>query len=426
MAEEVEKKDSPNYKWIALLLLWVAFFLQQGTRQVYSGTNSFIRADLGFSDAQIGLIGTVFTFVYGICVPFAGLAADLFRRKWMVAIGVLVFCSGIFCSGFATSLAMLLLFYSVLNGLGQTFYYPSATSLIGQLHRESRATALSLLQLGLYIGIIGCTWASGWMGEMGASSWRLPYKLFGGIGIAWAVALVFLLKDTKPVAVPGATKKPGIVETVSAIVKKPSAILLAVGLGMFIYVDVGFKTWMPGYLRSATFEQDFLWLKQNVAWLRGAPELFAVLWHYLGAICGVMIGSRISDRLVKRRPGIRMEMNIAGLLLGIPFILLMARAQSLVACCVGMCLFGIFRGVYDSNLLASLFDVIKPRFHATAAGVMLCCGFVFGSTSSTVLGWMKGHFSLQAGFMSLAGFYLLGAVVIGVARVFFLKRDHEG
>ena len=425
MANEA-KTENPNYKWIALLLLWVAFFLQQGTRQVYSGTNSFIRADLGFSKEQIGLVGTVFTFMYGICVPFAGLAADLFRRKWMVAVGVLVFCSGIFCSGFATSLASLLVFYGILNGLGQTFYYPSATSLIGQLHRESRATALSLLQLGLYVGIIGCTWASGWMGELSASSWRLPYKVFGGLGILWAVALVFLLKDTKPVAAPGTQAKPGIGETVGAIVKKPSAILLAVGLGMFIYVDVGFKTWMPAYLRSDVFAPGFEQLKANLPWLRGAPELFAVVWHYLGAILGVMAGSRISDRFAKVRPGIRMETNIAGLLLGIPFIVLMAQASTLLLCCVGMFLFGVFRGVYDSNLLASLFDVINPRYHATAAGVMLCCGFVFGSTSSAVLAWMQEHFGAQAGFTSLAGFYLAGAVVIGVARIFFLKRDHEG
>ena len=148
MAMELQK-EGKSYKWIALLLLWVAFFLQQGTRQVYSGTNSFIQSNLGFSNEQIGWIGTVFMFVYGICVPFAGLAADLFRRKWMITIGVLVFCGGIFLSGFVTTFAMLLLFYSVLNGLGQTFYYPSATSLISQLHRDSRATALSLLQIGL-------------------------------------------------------------------------------------------------------------------------------------------------------------------------------------------------------------------------------------------------------------------------------------
>ena len=38
--------------------------------------------------------------------------------------------------------ALLILTYGILNGFGQTFYYPSATSLISQLHAESRAIFL--------------------------------------------------------------------------------------------------------------------------------------------------------------------------------------------------------------------------------------------------------------------------------------------
>ena len=422
----MEQNENRNYKWIALLLLWVAFFLQQGTRQIFSATLPSIRTGFGATPTEIGVVGTVFTFMYGICVPFAGIAADLLRRKWMVAVGVLVFCSGIFLSGFVSSIGLLLCTYGILNGLGQTFYYPSATSLIGQLHKDTRATALSLLQLGLYMGIIGCTWASGWMAEAGAEGWRLPFKLFGGIGIVWAVALVFLLKDTKPVPTPG-VQKASFREAILAMVSKPSAILLAIGLGMMIYVDVGFKIWMPDYLKTnAAFAGDFAQLDERLPWLRGAPALFAVLWHYLGAIVGVMAGSRVADRLAKVHHGIRMEVNIIGLACAIPFILWMAKADSLVSCCVAMALFGLFRGIYDSNLFASLFDVIKPRYHASAVGLMLCCAFVFGSTSSTVLGWMKQHFTMQAGLMSLAGFYLVGALVILVARLFFLKRDYEG
>lgn len=418
-----------SYKWRALALLWVAFFLQQGTRQIFSATLPSIRASFGVSDAAIGVVGTVFTFMYGICVPFAGIAADIFRRKWMVTIGVAVFCSGIFCSGFVSAVGLLVLTYGVLNGLGQTFYYPSATSLISQLHKDTRATALSLLQVGLYLGIIGCSWASGWMAEGGADGWRMPFRLFGGIGLAWAVALAFLLRDTKPEPAAGSSvaQKASAGEAVKAMVCKPSALLLALGFGMMIYVDIGFKTWMPDYLKSSSaFADDFASLSSHLPWLKGAPALFAVLWHYLGALVGVMVASRVSDRLAKIRPGIRMETNIIGLALAVPFIWWMAHAGSLAGCCAAMALFGVFRGVYDSNLFASLFDVIKPRYHASAGGIMLCCAFIFGSSSSTVLGWMKQSFDMQTGLASLAGFYLAGALVILVARLRFLKGDYEG
>ena len=187
-------------------------------------------------------------------------------------------------------------------------------------------------------------------------------------------------------------------------VANPSALLLATGLGMMIYVDVGFKTWMPNHL-AETF---------GVA--KGSAALNAVLWHYIGAFVGVTLGARLSDRLVSRRPSVRMETNIAGLALAVPFIVWMAYAPSLTLCCVAMALFGVFRGMYDSNLMASLFDIIPQKYHASGAGIMLSCGFVFGSTSPVILGFLKENFSSTLGLASLAGFYLAGAAAIAVAR----------
>ena len=90
--------------------------------------------------------------------------------------------------------------------------------------------------------------------------------------------------------------------------------------------------------------------------------LHAVLWHYLGAFAGVIVGSRIADGLVRRRHGIRMEMNILGLVAGAPFILWMANAGTFNTVCAAMGLFGFFRGVYDSNFMASFFDVVNTKF----------------------------------------------------------------
>ena len=413
-----------NYKWRALALLWVAFFLQQGTRQIFGATLTSIQGSLGATAAGIGVVVTVFTFIYGLSVPFAGLAADLFNRKWMVVSGVFVFCLGIFASGFASCLALLVVTYGILNGIGQSFYYPSATSIIGELHKETRATALSILQMGLYVGIIGCSAVSGYLAEGGAEGWRMPFRLFGGIGILWAVVLALGLKgggcsrkehkESKVVAAAGSPgvsdnavsegSKPTIKEALAAFVANPAAILLAAGFGMMVYVDVGFKTWMPSHLA------------ESFGLAKGSAALHAVLWHYIGAFAGVTLGARVSDRLVKSRPSVRMETNIAGLALAAPFIVWMAYAPSIASCCAAMALFGVWRGVYDSNLMASLFDIIPQRCHASGAGIMLSCAFVFGSTSPVVLGLMKERFASATGIASLAAFYLLGAVFIAVAR----------
>ena len=409
--------NDKTYKWFALGLLWVAFFLQQGTRQLFGPSIGAIMHSTQADKVAVGMVGTVFAFVYGISVPFAGIAADIFRRKWMVTIGVAIFCLGIFLSGFISTVGMLLVTYGILNGVGQTFYYPSATSLISQLHQESRATAISILQLGLYIGIVGCGTLAGYFSgeaENGdVAKWRVPFYVFGARGLLWAAVLAVFLKDTRPVS--STSDKPMISAALKAVFSKPTALCVIVGLAMMIYVDIGFKNWMPTFLADS-------FLNDN-PFLRKWAGFHAVAWHYLGAVVGVLIGSRFGDKVAKKRPGIRLELGAAGLALAIPFIVLMAYADTFVACVAAMTAFGFFRGIYDSNFMASFFDVVTPRYHASGVGIMMCMAFLFGSLSSTVLPCLQGVFGRTAGLASLGVFYALGAIVILLGRVFFLSRD---
>ena len=416
------EKTKIDYKWTALALLWVAFFLQQGTRQLFGPSIPAICGSLGVDKVAIGVVGTAFAMTYGLCVPFAGVTADLLNRKWMVAVGVAIFCLGIFLSGFVASVGLLILTYGLLNGLGQTFYYPSASSLVSQLHKDSRATAMSILQLGLYIGIVGCGGLAGYLAGKGGDSWRTPFWVFGGIGLAWVAVLALFLRDTKPVQAKSGTEtaaKARIGEAVKAVLSKPTALCVILGLAMMIYVDIGFKNWMPSHLQAKFMDE--------CPYLRQWAGLHAVLWHYLGAIVGILVGSRIGDRLVARRPGIRLELGVLGLGLGIPFIVWMATTGSFVQCCVAMFGFGVFRGTYDSNFMASFFDVVNPRYHASGVGIMMCIAFLFGSLSSTVLPWLAAGLggNMAWSMSSLAGFYLVGAFVILLARIRFLRRDYE-
>jgi len=401
-----------DYKWTALALLWVACFLQQGMRQIFPPLAPAIGDAFGASAAFRGSVMSVFTLVYALAVPFSGLAGDFLSRKKIVVFALAVFSTGVLCAGFAGGILGIVLFYGAVNGFGQSFFYPAATSLVQQLHSDNKATALSILQLALYSGIILFSFASGRILDV-CGAWQVPFRAFGVVGVIWAAALVFLLKDTKPVVL--GAGRPSALEAIKAVLSKPSALLLATGLGFQIFVDVGFKMWMPTYLREAFPGMS-----------AASYGLHAVLWHYLGAFVGVMIGSRIADRLVRQRHGIRMEMNILGLVLGVPFIWWMAKADSFAAVCVAMGLFGLARGIYDSNQFASIFDVVAPRFRASAMGIILCLAFVFGAIAPVVLGWVKDHFSMSVGLASLAFFFLAGALVILVARLKFLSRDYEG
>ncbi len=410
---------SDKYKWILLGLVWVTYFLQQGTRQMYYAMLPQIKMDFlqnGVTDYQLGLIGSIFVFVYGLSVPFAGIAADLFRRKWVLVLGTLLFSVGIFTSGFATTIGVLIITYSILNAIGQCMIPSPSTSLIAQFHTDTRSTALSIYQMALYIGIVICSCTSGWVSGLGQGSWRWAFLFFGAFGIIWFFVLFFFLRDTpsvvKPVQNNETIKKATFKDAVLAVVSKPSVIFMTLAFGMCLYGANGYKAWMTTYL------------KDTFTTLTPATAAFhAVFWFYAGALVGIAGASRISDRVAKKRPAFRMEMNLIGLALGAPFVLLVVHLPGLVACCAALFLYGMAQGIYDSNFFAALYDVVEPRFHAAATGIFCCGAFMIGAFAPAILGLMSQYLSMKAGFSSLAVFYLLGAAFIAIARIFCLKKD---
>lgn len=393
------------------MLLWIAFFLHQGDRQIYNVVIPLIKSGLNLTDVQVGFVGSIFTLVYGVLVPVAGFAGDRFRRKWIVVMSLILFSAGTLCTGFSASLVWLVIFRSVATGGGEAFYYPAATSLLAQHHPKTRALALSIHQTALYAGIIASGWLAGYIGEHWG--WRATFFSFGLAGLAWAVVVLVRLRDTAPPQQPegAAAERVPVAEALRYMLSRPSVWLLSLAFGAMVYVNVGYLTWTPTFLH----EQFGLSLSQA-----GFSSMF---YHNAAAFVGVLLGGRITDRLAQRHRWVRMGANFAGLLLGAPFIFWLGHTGSARESFVALACFGIFRGIYDSNLFASLFDVVEPRVRASATGLMLSFAFIVGSLAPTVLGWMKMHAGLAVGISSLAWCYLFGAVCIFVALRFFLRRD---
>ena len=409
------KDHTRCYKWILLALVSATYFLAQGSRQRFNAVLPQIKADFagaGITDAQLGLVGSAFTLVFGIAIPFGGVLADFFSRKWMVVVGTLLFAAGIFSSGLATGVAVLVVAYGVVNAAGQALLPPSNSSLIGQFHVETRATAFSIYQIVFYIGIVVCSCVSGWLSGLGEGGWRKAFFLFGAISAAGARALAFLPRDAPQMKGNGEEDKASIREALGAFLCKPSALLLMAGLGFYFYAKYGFNTWIINYLQ-----------REFPSMTAASASFHGVFWFYLGAVAGVFAGGRVSDRLAASRPQVRFDVNIAGLALCVPGLLVAAFAPTAALCIAGTALFGFATGVYDSNIYASLFEVVKPRYRAAAVGVFGCGGSVIGASGPAVLGWTNSHFSMNAGIASLSAFALAGAVVICVARIFFFERD---
>jgi sugar phosphate permease len=179
-----------------------------------------------------------------------------------------------------------------------------------------------------------------------------------------------------------------------------------------VFAHVGFTTWMPTFL----YERFSLSLE--------AAAFHAVFLHLLFAFFGVLIGGRISDRLSGRRTTIRLEVGCVGLLLGAPCIYLLGASGSLWVVNMALAGFGLFRGFYDSNFLAAVLDVIEPRHHSTATGLLLASGFVISAAAPVLLGYIKTGVGLNAGLSALSAAYMIGAIAIFIASRSCFEREY--
>ena len=405
-----------RYKWWLLLDLCVAYFLAQASRQIYAAVLPQIHLDFlqfGVTDAQLGFVGTVFGFVFGLALVGSGLASDFLGRKGVLVVGTVLFSLGISLSGFAEGLTCLIVSYGILNALGQCCIAPPSFSLISQYHdSRTRSTAMALFQAALYLGIILSSLFAGRLAEMGEGGWRWAFWILGGIGLIWSLGLGAFLRNTPQPLVAG-DPKPSVRESFLALLKKPTAILIAVAFGMFMYVQLGVRLWTPMFM-----VREF----GDIGIAKAA--FHSVVWLNLGALVGAFVTARFIDCFGRARPRIRLEVSTVAFILEILPVIWLARASSFVSCCWALGVLGLVVGLYDAAHYPAMFDCIAPRYRSVTTGLTGCWAFIFGSAAPTILGWMSGNFSLRTGFLSLTIFSLMGALVLMPAIFKYFKHDY--
>jgi len=417
----MEPSLTRRYKWELLVLLCFAFFFHQGDRAIFSVVLSEIRADLHLTDAQLGLVGSVLFLMLALMMPFAGYVGDRMKKNWVITCSLIFWSSATLFTGCAQGIVGLVLLRSVATAGGEAFYAPAAYSLMAKFHHRTRALALSLHQGALYIGVMTSGFLGGWIAQQWG--WRSAFYVFGGCGILLGAVFIFRLKDAPdtPSAEPAPHTSVGreMLQTLGVIFRVPTAMLLLVGFMAIVFVNNAFIVWAPEFLRE---KQDLPLV------LAGGYSMF---WHHLPALIGISIGGPLSDHWVLKRNTVRLELQATAMALGVPSIVLMGLAPNLVTTCVGLAAFGFFRGLYESNTHAALFDVIPPNRRGSAVAVTVMIAFLAGSTSPWLLGrcreWFGNAHGLSYGFAGLSLAYLVGATAVTTARVFFFQRDriHE-
>ena len=399
------------YKWELVFWLFIAFFFNQADRQIFNVLLLDIQEDLGLSFSQMGLVGTMLILVNGLLLPVAGLLGDRISKKWILVGSLLLWSTATMLTGLAAGLPALILLRSVATGGGEAFYTPSANKLISENHPEStRATALSVHQSALYIGFI----VSGVIATTisGLWGWRHAFYLFGGFGVVLALILLWRIRPDAPSS--DAERQPvtGLMkEGLRAFFTSRVALLLAFAGAGFQFSGQAFLIWMPAALR------DGLGLSATKA------AFDASFYPQLASVAGVLIGARLADKYVLSSNRARLWVQTAGFLLGAPFFYWIGAAGTEATVCMAMAGYGFFKGFYDSNIFAAIYDEIDVRYRAMATSFILMFSLIIASMSPYLLGLLKPAIGLDGGMKLMALVYLLSSLpVLGAIWVKRARR----
>ena len=439
-----------SYKWFLIAMLSCAFFFHQADRALFGLLTIPIQDELNLTGGQMGWINGALFATLAVMTPIAGFCGDRFSRKWLIT-GSLIFWSiTTACMGFVGDFHVLglvipaflsvMFFRSIATGGGESFYAPSAYALIAVHHKETRSVALSIHQAALYIGLMtsgalvgwilhalkGSAWVANHFGELGF--WRPVFIIFGSLGFLLGVGFIFFLKDgdkgnagDKRDDCKAKGEKPPLIEGLKAFFCNPSALLASGGFIAIVIANNVYMSWAPKFV-AEKFAAE---LGDKTAAVASAGN-GTMLWHHVFAFAAIMAGGFLTDAFVKQFPRFRLLVQGLALFLGAPMLVWFGFAPNLVSTWVAVAAYGVFRGFFEVNTHASLFDVVAPKYRSTAVGLMTMLAFFLGALAPVLMGYLydaKGLRGFEVGFAVIGGVYAIGGALMLVSFFFTFKRD---
>jgi len=298
------------YRRYVLSVLTVVYVFNFIDRQILVILQESIKAEMGLSDAQIGVLsGFVFAIFYvSVGIPIARWA-DVGNRRNIIAMAITVWSGMTALAGLAQNYTHLVL-ARIGVGIGEAGCSPPAHSMISDYYPpEQRGTAISIYSAGIGFGIAFGFLFGGWINHF--FGWRVAFFLVGFPGILIGLLLYLTVREP-PRGLTGALvaqERPSFVDTLYTLWSLRSFRYFATATGLMAFVGYGVGNFLPSFLiRSHGFTSGET--GTTMAFVAG-----------LGNSLSVFVGGYLADKLGRRDQ--RWYLWVAGLpgLLAIPFLL---------------------------------------------------------------------------------------------------------
>ena len=414
--------SAPNaYRWVVVFLLWLVCFFSYADRQAFFSIFPLLEKEMGLTTVQLGLLGSSFAVVYGLGGPFAGYIVDRIRRKTAVIGGLELWSVICVLSALSRNFFQLLVFRAA-EGIGECIFYPAALSMISDYHgKRTRSRAMGVLQTSVYAGTVGGGYLAGVIAQK--HGWRAAIFVFGALGLVVGLLLIPMLREPargsadladssdQLAAPPELVARPSL-RTIRSLFKIKSLLTLTGVFACSNFVAMVLLTWMPTYLYS----------RFHLSLAMAAFD--AAVYPQIASMGGSVFGGYLADKFAKRTPRGRVLVQCVGTLAAAPFVIVCSLSGSLIVVNISLLFWGFFKGMYDSNIFASAFDVVPVESRGTVSGLMNCVGWLLGGGLAPVLvGYLAVYLSLGHAIALSSIVYVLAGLLMILAMRRYLAKD---
>ena len=409
MTPETPAAESVRYRWTVLVMLTVVYTFNFIDRQILVILQEPIKADLGLSDAQLGLLtGFSFALVYVTAgIPIAWLA-DRANRRNIVAASLAFWSLMTALSGLVQNYGQLLA-ARLGVGVGEAGGSPPSHSMISDYFPpSSRGTALSFYSMGIYIGVLFGFAAGGWIAEN--FGWRNAFFVIGIPGILYALVVLWVVKEPKrgQYDLAGVPAQSSLSETLAGLKRRPTFWYLSVGCAFTAFISYGNGNFMPSFL-----------MRNHGMSLAEVGAILGLISGLSGAT-GTFLGGFLADRLATRDMRWYVWIPILGGLSSmIPaYYTLFGENTTLIV--AAMIPSQILSALYLGPCIATCHNLVSPGMRAMASAILYFVLNLIGlGLGPLTVGILSDLFAEPFGENNLR-YAMATALTIGFLGIYFL------
>ena len=394
MLKSAISDDRMAKAWGLLALLTALNILSWVDRQIIPALAPLLMADLGLTNAQVGLLhGYAFILCFIAAGIVLGPIADRVHRPRLIAAGLLAWSAFTAASGLARSFTHLAA-ARVMVGVGEATLTPAALAMLGDAFPARwRARAAGIFAIGLPIGSGLSLVVAGLLAPR--IGWRACFFALGTIGIVAAILVALVPEVRDRVGRPVTGRRAGTDHLLTTVRGSPPLLYTIAG-----GVIVTFST-------AATIHVITWLVRERGFEFREAALLTGGIYALAGTI-GNIGGGWVADWCEARWRGGRLWSLVATqLVLGPPTLVFFTAEPGSAAFYAGWVLSSLRGTIWYGPLYAATQDLAPAASRATAvAFLMLAINLLGAGPGPWLAGAIGDRWSLTAGLVltTSAGF----------------------